>query len=198
MTISPQDGGRSRGDRRPARKPDTQGGRGDAGEARRSGGAARSRRDAAARPAASAADPGAHAAASADRPPRSLRPRHYAAMFGFALARAAAPRGRVGISLHPRRGPVPFRRRLLDPLGGSRRRDRRDPRRDHPGQQWQRASDPDILFEIHPQPGDRRDASTKRSICARSTTCPTRIRSSRSATTSRSRICSPTGGGWWT
>ena len=75
--------------------------------------------------------------------------------FRLRASRAPAPRGRGGISLHARRRPVPFRGRLLDPLGGSRRRDRRDPRRAHPGQRRLGVGFRHPL-RVHPQPADGR------------------------------------------
>ena len=99
--------------------------------------------------------------------PRPRRPRHRRTepprapspgttpRFSASRCSCSAPRGGGGISLHARRRPVPFRGRLLDPLGRSRRRDRRDPRRAHPGQRRLGVGFRHPL-RIHPQPADGR------------------------------------------
>ena len=102
--------------RRPPAGDRAGGGREAARRARRPRPARRSRR----RPAKRAAPPRTLATAPPLRGAGQLPP-----------PRAPAARGHGRLSLLPRRGRVPFRRLLLDPLGGARRGGGGDPRRHH-------------------------------------------------------------------
>ena len=113
---------------------------------------------------------------------------------------AAAFPGGDRLSLHPRRRPVPFRDRLLDPLRGGRLGRRGAPRRADLDRQGHRLRHRHPV-RIHPQPGDRARGSTPSSTSGRSGTAPAppggpATRSSPSAPTPRSRRCTASGCAW--
>ena len=194
MAISPQDDA-ARRPRRPG-VPPLQGGRDGAGGA---GAAPADRPRGAGR-----ADRGARASAKRRRGPRPSRgarrrgaaaprgsrgPATALALASFLLPACSLPLAATVLSLHPRRRPVPFRGRLLDPLRGGRLGGRRAPRRPHRHQRRRHRLGPRHPLRIHPQPGDRRRRSTASSTCAPSSTASPTTGSSRSARTPRSRRC---------